>query len=137
MTDHKTIREALDTAKDYVERYGDSRKDAHYIDQFDEALAALDRIEAKTTAHEDYTEDVDVFKYIREKQGIGHFTHPAIVKLFDMAKSQAVRDDECCDIKDDIFWLRNTEFGVENMHTVHSIIVRLEGIRAAPATKKE
>lgn len=48
MTDTKTVREALENAKDYVDRYGDSRKDAHYIEQFDEAIAALDRIEAGT-----------------------------------------------------------------------------------------
>lgn len=46
MTDHKTIREALEQSKYYVERYGDSRKDAHYIEQFEEALTALDRIES-------------------------------------------------------------------------------------------
>jgi len=97
MTDHKTIREALDALKGiifYAEQggalseYGIKLADT----SFKTLEAALDRIEAKHTAHEDYTDDVDVFKYIREKQGLGHFTHPAIVKLFDMAKAQT--DDE-------------------------------------------
>jgi hypothetical protein len=96
MTDHKTIREALEF---YADRQGIIHTDAGKLvgncaAPAKKALAALDRIEAKHTAHEDYTDDVDVFKYIREKQGLGHFTHPAIVNLFDMAKAQT--DDAVC-----------------------------------------
>jgi hypothetical protein len=42
------------------------------------------------------------------------------------ASSTVSGDDGCCDIKDDIFWLKNTEFGIDNIHTVSSIIRRLE-----------
>ena len=35
---------------------------------------------------EDYTDDADVFEYIRDKQARGYFTHPAIVKLMVMAQ---------------------------------------------------
>lgn len=36
----KLVTDALENAIWYVERYGDSRKDAHYVEQFREALAA-------------------------------------------------------------------------------------------------
>lgn len=41
---------------------------------------------------EDYTEDKDVFEYLREKQALGYFTHPAIVKLMRMAPPPQATD---------------------------------------------
>lgn len=41
---------------------------------------------------EDYTEDKDVFEYLREKQALGYFTHPAIVKLMWMAQPPQATD---------------------------------------------